>query len=782
MFVVPRGVGEAASDAPGLMGGGTHSCAVAPSSTVYCWGLNSSGQIGDGTTTTRKTPVSVLGLSGVTALAAGEAHTCALLTTGAVKCWGSNSYGQLGDGTLSTRLTPTTVSALSGVTAIAASKYHTCALLSGGTVRCWGYNVHGEAGDGTVTNRRTPVSVVGLTGVAAITAGNWHTCARLATGTAKCWGSNLRGQLGDGTFKERRTPVSVVGLSGISALEALGSSTCAIKSGTVRCWGLNHHGQLGDGTITNRTKPVPVVGLSGVGGLAGGLYHACARMTAGTAKCWGSNSYGQLGDGTRTERRTPVSVSGLTNVANIAAGASHTLARLSTGGVRAWGANGSGQLGDGTLTTTRKTAVAVIVPTSSTSLGKTTITFPHPSGSASAVQDQVGLAVDASGRIIVAGADGDSTLRQAAARLTAGLHLDDTFASNGKIVLQAGVTGSIHAAAIDTHGRILLGGRANGISGPGAAEDFTIWRLNANGVPDSTFGSGGLATVDFGFNDSLSNMVVLPDDSVVAVGGGASPASIVVAKLLPNGTLDPTFGVSGRFTWTLAGTSTSGTSLIMQPDGKLIVIGAIEPEPCPPNCNIIRGVVLRLDADGTLDTTFGDAGAKTLQFFAEPSRSVPYALTLQPDGKIVVAGYVWRTFTDPPIGVNYETFVARFNPNGAPDTSFGNGGLSLTDVRPATATEVPSDIAIDSLGRILVSDSDSSTGQPYIERLLPNGQRDYTYGVDGLAISFIDPTQEVLSRARMRILADDSLVIAGGNGANMTVAHLNPSGTALVVG
>lgn len=298
--------------------GAGHACILTEEQGVKCWGRNKKGELGDGTSQRSGEPMDVSGLTGgVVAIAAGDDHTCAVTALGALQCWGDNTYGQLGDGTTETRNTPVSVPGLSGVTAVAAGTAHTCAQTAAGEVMCWGRNDQGQLGMETESESRPePEAVGGLTaGVSSLMAKGGHTCILSGATGIQCWGANKFGQLGDGTFTGRSLPAPVTGLDGSIAILATGwSQTCAVLGdGRLKCWGWNFYGQLGEGSIANRNMPVDVIGLKGkVTAVAGGGGHTCAVMETGQAFCWGFNESGQLGNQSNTDSNLPVKVIGIT--------------------------------------------------------------------------------------------------------------------------------------------------------------------------------------------------------------------------------------------------------------------------------------------------------------------------------------------------------------------------------------------------------------------------------------------------------------------------------------
>ena len=312
-----------------ISSGDRHTCAILDDGSVSCWGNNDGGQLGDGTTTQRNTPTQTSSLgTGRTAVAisSGGYHTCAILDDASVSCWGSNSDGQLGDGTSTNRNTPTQTSSLGtnrGAVAISTGQYHTCAILDDGSVSCWGDNSSGQLGDGTSNNNRyTPTQTsslgTGRTAVAISSGTAPHTCAILDDASVSCWGDNSGGQLGDGTTTDRNTPTQTSSLGTGRTAVAISSGfwhTCTIlDDGSVSCWGSNYNGRLGDGTTTTRNTPTQTSSL-GTGrtavAISSGGSHTCAILDNASVSCWGLNHVGQLGDGTTTDRGTPTQTSSL---------------------------------------------------------------------------------------------------------------------------------------------------------------------------------------------------------------------------------------------------------------------------------------------------------------------------------------------------------------------------------------------------------------------------------------------------------------------------------------
>ncbi len=236
-------------------------CALTSVGEVKCWGGNYSGQLGNGgPLSIATTPVTVSGISSAVTLAAGNFHNCAVLAGGDVRCWGSNTAGQLGDGSTTNRITPVNVSGISGVTALTAGELHTCAVLATGEARCWGDNSSGQLGTGSTVSSTTPVAVIGLTGVSMLEAGWYHTCG-IASGILKCWGSSNNGQLGNGNSNTQTTPANVLGISNVIAVTAGSGHTCAaITDAPVRCWGSNFYGAFGNGERGFEPLATPVPG------------------------------------------------------------------------------------------------------------------------------------------------------------------------------------------------------------------------------------------------------------------------------------------------------------------------------------------------------------------------------------------------------------------------------------------------------------------------------------------------------------------------------------------
>jgi alpha-tubulin suppressor-like RCC1 family protein len=331
-----------------ISAGAFHSLVLKSDKTVWAWGKNLFGELGNGTTINSFQSVQASNLIEVKSVSSGAYHSLTLKNDGTVWAWGENLYGELGNGTTLNSFQPVQVLNLSGAGSISAGAFHSLALKSDGTVWAWGDNYFGQLGNNSSTNSFQPVQVTGINGVMSISAGEHHSLALKNDGTVWAWGYNYYSQLGNDTTSDRNyIPKQVQLLSGVSSISAGANHSLALKSdGTVWAWGYNAQGELGNGTTTNSSLPVQVSGLSGVISISAGANHSLALKSDGTVWAWGENLYGELGNGTTANSSAPVQVSGLTGVALISAGTYYSLALKSNGTVWAWGDNYYGKLGN----------------------------------------------------------------------------------------------------------------------------------------------------------------------------------------------------------------------------------------------------------------------------------------------------------------------------------------------------------------------------------------------------------------------------------------------------
>jgi alpha-tubulin suppressor-like RCC1 family protein len=335
--------------------GDFHTCALASTGRVYCWGENADGQLGDNTSTDRDTPTRVATSVPFTQVTTGAHHTCALTAAGQAYCWGYNYGGALGDNTTTSRDTPVPVQQ-GGTTfaRIAAGGLATCAQTSAGQTWCWGFNGFGQIGDGTMAVSRLVPVPVNQRGIAYLdlAAGSDGFCARSSPRLVFCWGGNF-GTIGDGTYQHRVTPVRVQqGTERYAQVTGGTFVTCALAiTGQAYCWGVGDHGALGDGTGTSSNTPVAVQqGGTSYTQVSGGGMYACALTAAGQTWCWGHGPSGQLGDNGSVNRLTPVAVQqeGST-YADLTTGFRHACGRTAAGRLYCWGADDRGQLGNETI-------------------------------------------------------------------------------------------------------------------------------------------------------------------------------------------------------------------------------------------------------------------------------------------------------------------------------------------------------------------------------------------------------------------------------------------------
>lgn len=325
--------------------------------TLWAWGINSNGQLGDTTSSSRRTPVQVGSATNWSSVSCGTSHVVALRSDGTMYAWGLNSSGQVGDSSFTQRTSPVQIGTLAqlGVTKVwslaSAGATHTVAVANDGTLWAWGGNSNGQVGqNSTLTTTYSTPTRIGTASTWSISgqtlsAGGDFTFAIDTLGKLWAWGLNTNNQLGDGSSTTRLAPVQIgTGTTWQSVAAHSNGGFATLTTGALNAWGLNSSGQVGDNTLTQRSAPVVIGGTTDWSGatLAAGSSHCIVRKTNGTLWTWGANTLGQLGQGfadNAARANTPLQVGTASNWATVAAGVNVSHAATSDGSVYSWGTN-----------------------------------------------------------------------------------------------------------------------------------------------------------------------------------------------------------------------------------------------------------------------------------------------------------------------------------------------------------------------------------------------------------------------------------------------------------
>ncbi|MDM1555989.1 T9SS type A sorting domain-containing protein [Chryseobacterium indologenes] len=336
-----------------LSAGGEHSVGIKTDGTLWAWGSNSNGQLGDGTTVNRNVPIQIGTGNSWLRLATGKNYTVAIKADGTLWGWGNNAYGQLGNGTRTDRFSPTQIGTLADWKDVGTGDDHTVAIKTDGTLWTWGRNNYGQLGDGTTVDKLVPVKIGTATNWESVSAGISHTLAIKTNGTLWTWGYNGYGQLGDGTMTSKSSPIQVGTAVNWKSVDAGGNHSIGLKTdGTLWSWGINYDGQLGDGTISQKNSPIQIGTATNWLNISAGNRFTFATKTNGTVWSWGENSDGQLGNGTSGTVNTtsPTQVGTSSDNMLVSAGSYYVLVTNVDGFLKVTGQNTFGQLGDGTNT------------------------------------------------------------------------------------------------------------------------------------------------------------------------------------------------------------------------------------------------------------------------------------------------------------------------------------------------------------------------------------------------------------------------------------------------
>jgi alpha-tubulin suppressor-like RCC1 family protein len=338
-----------------VQSGAKHTVALKEDGSIWVWGSNENGQLGNGTYGPNVLePFHLSSLSNFIAISTGVFNTVALKNDGTVWTWGSNGNGQIGNGAVGGNIVnPYQIPTLSNIKAIESGDYHMVALKGDGTVWTWGLNNYGQIGKGTAGgNVATPQKIASLTNIKSISAGSYHSAALGIDGSVWTWGENYFGQIGNGTTNDNiPNPYKVIGISDVKSISTGNEHTIALKNdGTFWAWGYNNAGQKGNGTSgVNVLSPFQITSLTGVESISAGGNNSSALKIDGTAWIWGDNSSGQIGNGGTANALIPTQIIVPSEIKKLSIGGSHTAILKEDGSVWTVGKNTNGQLGDKTI-------------------------------------------------------------------------------------------------------------------------------------------------------------------------------------------------------------------------------------------------------------------------------------------------------------------------------------------------------------------------------------------------------------------------------------------------
>ena len=337
--------------------GGNHSAVITEDGSLYLWGDNYYGKLGNETWYNSNIPIKIM--ENVASVSLGRDHSAAITKEGSLYLWGNSYYGQLGNGT--TNLSSTPIKIMENVISVSLGWYHSAVITKDKDLYLWGRNEEKQLGNGTQKNSSFPIKV--MENVASVSLGVYHSTAITKEGSLYLWGNNNSGQLGNGTKEDSSIPIKV--MENVVSVSLGNSHSAAItEGGNLYLWGDNYYAQLGNGIKRYSSTPIKIMG--NVANISLGAYHSAAIMENGNLYLWGDNRYGQLGDGTKKRSSTPIKI--MENVASVSLGWRHSAAITKQGDLYLWGFNDEGQLGNGT-TQGSSTPIKIMENVASVSLG-----------------------------------------------------------------------------------------------------------------------------------------------------------------------------------------------------------------------------------------------------------------------------------------------------------------------------------------------------------------------------------------------------------------------------